>query len=701
VVLRQTEHENMKSNINNNHKTLFSLWLLVLCCKAMADVPGAKLDAAEPLDELLLHETLVVTGHREPSRWYSAAAAVDVVQAQDQLSGLRFDSAELLAGLPGVQADSRANFSQDTRITLRGFGARSAFGVRGIDMRIDGVPLTMPDGQSQTSSIALDTVERVEVLRGPMASLYGNGAGGSIAFYTARPELDQLSATLAAGDARQRRYQVRGQWAGEQQAARLQLSQFSADGFRQHSNAERQQLSGQWYYRSQSDIDLLARLDISRDPETQDPQGLTYSQWREDDTQVHPVAHLFKPRKSIAHRQLSLSARQATQWGSWQAAGWAGARDIEQFLSFPGDEPNSGGAVVDLQREFSGGNLRLTRQLDTLEWSAGVELAQMRDQRKGFVNQQGVAGELMRDEVGRVQNRDIYTSLLWQPSPRWTLQAGGRYNKLLFSVTDDFIREGNPDDSGALQFSEPSLALGGSYGQGPWRLFASLGEGFETPTLTEMAYRNQGTGLNTQLQPSRNRQAELGWRIEQANLNASVSAFVVHSRDELVVDISSGGRTTYRNGADTQREGLEGQLQWQLGDSGRWRLGGSVLNARYSDGAFVGLRLPGVARENLYSQIDWQPFAAPLTLTLATRYRGDVASSDRNDEILPGAVSWDASLRSEHRWGLWGVCLWLNARNLGDQQYVGSVMVNQARGRTIEPAPGRQFDVGIKAIHRW
>lgn len=646
-------------------------------------------------------EVIVITANRDPEPWHSTPAAADVVTAQEQLPGFRFDSAELLAGLPGVQADSRANFAQDTRITLRGFGARSSFGVRGINLRVDGIPLTMPDGQSQTSSISLDTVARAEALRGPMASLYGNAAGGTIAFYSERPEASSLSATLAAGDARQRRYQVRGEWAGERAAGRLQVSQFSTDGFRDHSMAERNQVSGQWYYQSANNIEWLARLDMSRDPETQDPQGLTYEQWQEDDTQVHPVARLFQPRKSIDHKQVSLSARQPLAWGNWQAAAWVGEREIEQFLSFPGDGENASGAVIDLQRDFGGANLRVARQWGALEWSAGVELAQMRDRRKGFVNDMGVAGALKRDELGEVLSRDAYTGVLWEPSAAWTLQAGARYNTVRFAVSDDFIQGTNPDDSGELAFSEPSFALGGSYGVGPWRLFASVGEGFETPTLTEMAYRNQGTGLNTNLEPSSNRQAEFGWRLSQEVLEASVVAFAVRSRNELVVDQSSGGRTTYRNGAKTERLGVEGQWRWQLAEHWRWRLGGTLLDAEYTAGPFAGSRLPGVARENLYSQLNWQPPTLDVQISLATRYRGEVATTDDNTEMAPAAVTWDLSADKRYTVGDVSVSLWAKLENLTDKKYVGSVIVNQSRGRTIEPAPGRQFDVGVRIAHSW
>ncbi|MDO3384076.1 TonB-dependent receptor family protein [Gilvimarinus algae] len=670
--------------------TVLVAWVL------MASVLPAKGQSLGAIDE-----TVIVTANREPQPWRLSSGAVDVVSETAQLPGFRFDSAELLAGLPGVQADSRSNFAQDTRISLRGFGARSAFGVRGINMRVDEIPLTMPDGQSQTSSIALDTVASAEVLRGPLAVLYGNGAGGVIAFRTEAPKSSRLGLLASAGDARQRRYRVRGEWAGERAAARVQASQFTTDGFRDHSSAERNQFTGQWFYRSDTGMALVARADISRDPHTEDPQGLTYEQWLADDTQVHPVAERFDPRKSIDHRQVSVSASQPTAWGSWQLAGWAGERSIEQFLSFPGDGENDNGAVIDLARDFSGINGRLSRHFGSLEWSAGFELAQMQDRRLGLVNDLGERGALKRDELGEVSNRDVYTGLAWQPLPAWRFQAGARFNSVLFDVRDDYITDTNPDDSGRREYSEPSYALGASYGKGDWRLYASAGEGFETPTLTELAYRNEGTGLNLELDSSRNRQAELGWRSETEALVASVTGFVVASRDELVVDQSEGGRTTYRNGAETRREGLEVLLDWSLHEQWNWRLGATLLKARYTAGPYRGNRLPGVAQETLYSKLDWSVAGERLMLTLATQYRGDIASGDDNLEVVPGALTWDLAAQSRYRWGATGLSLWAKLVNVTDKKYVGSVIVNQSRGRTIEPAPGRQINVGIELIRQW
>ncbi|MDO3386516.1 TonB-dependent receptor [Gilvimarinus sp. SDUM040013] len=646
-------------------------------------------------------ETVVVTTAFHSGRWKEAVGAVSVLDAERQMPGLRQDSAELLAGFAGVQADSRSNFAQDTRISLRGFGARSAFGVRGINLRVDGVPLTMPDGQSQTSSLLLDSVASVEVLRGPVASLYGNAAGGTIAFNSVAPEFTATSFGIAAGSARQRRYQLQSDWAGAQHSARVIARQFSTEGFREHSSAKRQQLAAQWYFQGDSGLDVRARFDASRDPLTEDPQGITYEQWIEDPQQVHPVAKIFDPRKSIEHQQMSLSASKAQTWGQWQASGWLGTRDVAQFLSFPGDDLNSGGAVIDLDRQFAGVTASAQRSVGSLDWLLGGEFGFMRDDRKGFVNNRGGRGELKRDEVDEVANSDVFTGLTWRIAPPWTVRTGARFSRVSFDVMDNFVTEVNPDDSSQLSFSEPSYFAGVNYEVGQSSLFGNIGSGFETPTLTELAYRNEGTGFNDALVPARNRQLELGWRLASDNWQNSVVMFVIRTLDELVVDQSEGGRTTYRNGAETERQGIEWMLDGAISAQLDWRLSATWLEAEYSKGPYAGNQIPGVARENLYSQWDWKPWGDDVKVSISGYYRSGVMTSDDNSERVPSALTWDVAVSSGWQLGRWGVELWAKCANLTDKSVVGSVIVNQSRGRTIEPAPGRQFNLGVAVTQQW
>lgn len=665
---------------------------------------------ASPLTHAEIIDTLVVHGEHTDNHFQGTGTVQ--VASDEQIPGLRTDSAELLQGLPGLQADSRSNYAQDTRVTLRGFGARSAFGVRGIDLQIDGIPLSMPDGQGQLSSVLLDEVSRVELLTGPVAALYGNGAGGVIALQTRAPERTSVTTSLSAGEAQRQRISLKGQWREGNTGARVQTSRFTTDGDRPHNSAERLHAGGSFYHTGVNGLETVVRLDASRDPLLQDPLGLSPEDWREDPRQGNPRAETFNTRKEVRHRQGSVTLRQPRGERRWQAAAWRGQREVNQWLAFPGEAITSSGAVIDLTRDFAGANASLTWDLALFDTTAsgtlGAEWAQQKDRRKGFVNDGGQSGELRRDELGRVDSQDLYAIVQWQFAPRWELLTGARQSWLDLEVDDYFIvppegdSPGNPDDRGRRDYREASGAIALSYELAPqWEVSASAGWGFETPTLTEMAYQNEGTGLNTALDPARNRQQELNLHRHGA-LSLTLSLFGIDSRDEIVVDQSEGGRTTYRNAAGTEREGLEVSGRLPIHTALQARYSATWLDAEYTRGEHAGNRLPGIARTQAYAQLDWQPLHSPLaTITGMLRYRGDVTTGDDNRDVAPSAITLDIALASEHRWHEVELSSWIRLANVTDETYVGSVIVNQGNGRSFEPAPERSLSGGMDLTYVW
>ncbi len=658
-------------------------------------------------------ETLVVTGERSESEIQPLVGQVGI-EIDEQQPGMRIDSAELLQGLPGVQADSRSNYTQDTRVTLRGFGARSAFGVRGIDLRLDGIPLSTPDGQGQLSSIMLDEVDSVQVLRGPLAALYGNGAGGVISLETAAPAENRLTARLLAGEGDRQRQAFTGEWRQGQLGARLQGSRFESEGERPHAQAERRHAGGQLYYSADSGVETTLRLDTSHDPLLLDPLGLSPQQWREDPEAGNPRAVTFDARKKIRHRQASLRSRQAQGEHRWELALWGGEREVNQWLPFEGEDITSSGAVIDLTRDFTGARAVYTHDLNLwqtqAQLSVGATLSEQDDRRRGYVNDFGETGDLRRDELGQVRSRDLHSVLEWQPAADWQLTGGVRHSYLEFSVDDYFIvppsetSPGNPDDSGARDYDYWSAALGASYQiNAAWEVYGGTGRGFETPTLTEMAYRNEGSGLNLDLKAARNNQHELGLRYGQReDLYLELSLFWIDSQDELVVDQSEGGRTTFRNAGATERQGVELSGEWNP-TAGWWaRYSLSYLDAEYTESQWAGNRLPGIAKTQAYAQLRWQPWLHPvLELALVARHRGEVATADDNQTFAPSANLLDFTLSSERTLGTWELAGWAKLANLTDQTYVGSVIVNQGSGRSFEPAPGRNLSVGVTIAYHW
>lgn len=649
-------------------------------------------------------ETLNVYGSRPEGQKLSRQLAIN--NQEEFVVGARLDPAELLTAIPGVQVDSRTNYAQDTRISMRGFGARSAFGVRGIDLLVDGVPMSTPDGQGQLSSVMLDSIASAQVLRGPLAALYGNGAGGVIALKSAVPQRNQVGISTANGDQGLERYRLHGELRSGDFAARAEFADTTIDGDRPHSRAEREQATVQFFYTTAGGVDVVLKHEQSDDPLLEDPLGLRADDWLDDPWQRNSTADQFNTRKSVDHQQTSISLRNQEGATRWQAAVWQGERNIEQYLGMTGESISGSGGVVDLSRDFAGASATLTRDLELfvvpVELTLGGEIAKMEDRRRGYVNNYGLAGDLRRDELGEVTSRDLFSLININLSPRLNIYTGARGTWLDAEVEDYFIVPGNPDDSGARDYRERAFALGGSYQLADhWELFASTGKGYETPTLTEMAYTNNGSGLNTALEAAINRQHQWGLGYERdESLHITLTHFRIDSENEIVVDQSSGGRTTFRNAAETEREGVELLARFKISDAWRGQASAQSLKADYSAGQWSGNQLPGVAREQYQLGVEWRPLRNDLLqLNLTGQQRARIFTADNNQIAAPGFHTLDFSLEGEYAVQDWTFDWWLKLANIRDKNYVGSVVVNNAR--PFEPALGRNLTAGINLNYTW
>lgn len=630
---------------------------------------------------------------------------------------------ESLQQVPGLLALDRQNHAQDLQVSSRGFGARASFGVRGVRLSQDGIPLTMPDGQGQPALFDLDNLQRLEVLRGPLASLYGNASGGIIQAFSAEaplfPTLDNRSAAGSDGLWRSRlRY---GAQYGDLNLS-TNLSRLESDGYRDHSRVRRDtgNLRLGW------DIDELSSLTLlvnSLDqPDTQDPLGLSASELRADRRQSVAASRLFNTRKSVRHQQAGLNyQRQVHNADQLTFMLYGGTRDVQQFLGFPGDNqqrpdgslrPGSGG-VIELDRSFHGGELGWERQTllfnQPLQLAAGLTLDHQGEQRRGFVNLRGSKGELRRNEYNRVDSRDLWLISRWQPAARWELTAGLRHSRITFDSDDRYIAD-TSDDSGQLRFRRSSPALGLSWQWTPQlNLYGALGQGFETPTFQELAYRPEGTGLNLALKPARSTNAELGLRWQHQHGQLDLALFESRVRDEIVPGEPQAGtdRSTFTNAARSQRRGIELQLQQQLDHGFSSHLAWTWLDARFqryrrTDGSDLGGRqLPGIPRQLLYAELQWQAAGSGFASALELQHMSRRYATDDNRADTPGhrLLHWRAAHRQQI--GNWRLEPFVRINNLTDRHYVGSLIVNAANQRYYEPAPGRQWLAGVGLEYQW
>ncbi|HXN16405.1 MAG TPA: TonB-dependent receptor, partial [Usitatibacter sp.] len=434
-------------------------------------------------------------------------------------------------------------------MSSRGFGARAAFGVRGLRLYQDDIPATMPDGQGQTGSFSLLSAQSIEVLRGPFSALYGNASGGVISIFTEEGvEPSTWTATAGAGSYGSQTAGLKVNGASGSFGHVLALSRFQTDGYRRHSAAVRELANVKLSFSPWSDTRLTLSGSHQNQPESEDPLGLTRSQWERDPRQVDPAALQFATRKTIRQSQggASLERRLSSQL-SLKLLAYGGVRAVRQYLGFSGAAASSSGGVTDLERNYEGAGTRLTWSAPvargSLSVNAGLDFDQQRERRRGFVNLNGALGGLRRDEDDRVANTDGYAQAEWNIASMVSLMAGARVSSVAFRSDDHYVTTLSPDTSGRRDFHHTSPVAGALWHLSEQlHLYASYGEGFETPTFAEFAYRPGGPGLNLALNAARSRASEVGLKALIASRHrVNVALFATNTEDEIVVSSASGG----------------------------------------------------------------------------------------------------------------------------------------------------------------
>lgn len=707
-----------------------SVLALAVCAALQAQMAAAEQDrvAVAAIDPIGL-PTVVITASRQAQRAFDVPAAISVVDTQAlATAGPQVNLSEVLNRVPGISVNNRQNYAQDLQVTSRGFGARSAFGVRGVRLYADGIPATMPDGQGQAASFDLGSAARIEALRGPFSAQYGNASGGVVQVFTEDgPPRPEGSAGLWLGSDGLRKWAVKTGGTSGAVNYVFDLTRFSTDGYRDHSAAQRMQFNGKLRWRMGSGESLTAVVNTLRMPGVQDPLGLKRAQFDADPQQPGDNALAYNTRKDIDQSQLGLVYLKRLGSDELRLMAYQGQRAVLQYLAIPraqqigANADTTPGGVIGLSRRYRGVDARYVLRSQLLEQplhvTAGLAMDQMLEHRTGYLNfldasTLGVQGAIKRDEDNRAANADPYIQAQWWPSGRLSLTAGVRHSSVRIDSQDHYIATGNGDDSGSTHFRADTPVLGAVFSvSDALKLYANTGHSFETPTLNELAYRTGGTaGLNTAINASRGKHLELGSKYApRAGTGLNAALFDVHTDDEIAVASSSGGRSVYQNVGRTRRTGLEldGQMQWG-GSSGKsWTLYGAYtrIDAVYDDrfstsaGATVaaGKRLPGVAANQTYIELAWQPLPG-LQTALEWRHVGKVFVNDLNDDAAPAyaTLAWRAGWTQELR-GL-KLSEFIRVDNLQDRRYAGSVIVNESNQRYFEPAPGRSWVLGVKAV---
>ena len=688
---------------------------ILLSTPLLAQQPTGRDSVAVPDSARTLPEiTVSVTRARDQVLKVPAAiSVVDRHELQGAQATLGLD--EALSNVPGMYVANRYNYSLDQRLSIRGFGARSNFGVRGVKVLLDGIPQTLPDGQSQLTNVDFGNLRRIEVLRGASSSLYGNASGGVLSLTSEVAAPGPFSQSLRAEGGSFGLFKIQGRTTARTSNASgvLSVSHTTVDGFRQHSRTEFTQLNlGGDYYLSGANS-LGVRFGYTDAPRAENPGALTYNevQANRDSAAANNINR--KADKDVSQGQLAVTFNHHNQRGEINAAVFGLLRTL--------NNPLATATFVGIDRQVYGARLTADQRLGASERSLrvtfGLDLQRMRDDRTNYNTVAGVKDTLTLDQRETVTEVGPFAQLHWSPSPAVVVSAGGRYDAVTFDVQDHFLGDNGVNNSGSRTMSAFSGNVGAVLVKDiRFSPYLNLSTSFETPTTTELANQPNSTGgFNNQLDPQRAVNYEVGARGTVRSISYSAAGFLGRVEDALIQYSEVGGRAYYTNAGRLKNDGLELGLTARVVSA--LRLFGSYTYANYRyesyrivNGATVsnydGNRLPGVPKAFLRLGVRAGPvqgFALDLDHTITS----SIFTNDANTVYLNGwgqsspgvlngfgngvtnaRLSWEGRAR-----GAW-VRPFLGVNNLWDRHYISSLNPNGAASRYFEPAPERNWYLG-------
>lgn len=700
---------------------------LVAATALSAQVPARQDTTVRDTSRAAQLPEIKVSVTRTPEPLARVPFAVGVVNRTDlQRAQLTVGLDEALNNIPGVVVSNRYNFSLDQRISIRGFGARSNFGVRGIKILLDGIPQTLPDGQSQLTNVEFADLGRAEVLRGASSSLYGNASGGVISLESqpaaqapfAQRVLTQAGSGRRNGDA----FYKWQSWSSGRlgnASGTLSLSQFKSDGFRLHSAAEIRQLNaGVDYVFSGSTLGTV-RFSAADDPKAENPGALTGAELVVNPDSAAATNILRGADKDVQQQQLALGLRHFDGAGNEYRISLFGVlRNLKNPLAAPPPGPfvPNLGTYVGIDRVAGGARVSGTRVLGAHatapRLSFGADLQRMRDNRQNFTSVSGVPTDsVLIDQQEKITEFGPFAQMQWSPRPELLVNGGVRYDWVRFAVTDHHLSDG-VDNSGARTNSDPSANVGASWSFGDrFTPYVNLSTSFETPTTTELVNQPNGTGgFNTELKPQRAVNYEIGARGQPARwVEYSVALFLGRITDAIVQRQEVGGRAFFANAGRTHNDGAEVGVSVTPTTGLTLRGAYTYSHFRFTDyvdangNSLAGNRLPGVP-DDFWRFGVRGALPGGFFLDADNTLSSSVAADDANTGALV-ADSWGAGVTNLRvGWdgdvGQLAVAPFIGVNNLWNRRYVASVTINGAGGRVFEPAPLRVIYLGAEIGYR-
>jgi len=648
---------------------------------------------------------IYITAPLIETEWQETPSGVTLIDDQDIRDGRApIQPTDALNLSPGVLVQNRNNFAQNPRVSIRGFGARAPFGIRGVRVRLDGVPLTTVDGQAQIDAIDPSTIETIEVLRGANAVLHGNGSGGLLDYSSHSSWTAPFARVEAqAGGDGLRRIHAAMSEQNDAFAFLGAITQLEQEGYRDQSEVERRNVNLRLDHR-QGDRDWFVLLNHLDNPLAEDPGALTEAELQEDPSQAAPLASLMDAGQEVSQNIVSAGITQRLSGANHQlsAQGWLIGRDFQQQLPFPGS------SLIEYDRQIIGGALYYQRPVGGLILHTHLSLEDQEDDRQRYCRNidlepfsciTGITDDLALDQLETARNAGLGVQVAGPVADergRWVM--GLRYDRLRMAI-DDKLQAGGIDNSGERVYDEPNYSLGYSHIlNNRWTAFGQYATSFEAPTFTEFA-NPAGSGFRPGLEPQTSQTLEAGVRGQLNTVQLEATLFTVRVEDEIIVDDDPGAapddeRTFYRNADRTRRDGLELGGRWRPGALPNLQIAGALtyMDARFDDESDNAL--PGLPEWTAFIDGRYE-FQQGYFAGLSTQYIGERYADDANTVEVASQTVTDLRVGRIIWGGRYKTQLVVGVENLFNEAYLDNLRINARNGRYYEPGAERRLYASI------
>ena len=582
----------------------------------------------------------------------------------------------------GLWITNSENQAQDNRMSIRGFGARSAFGIRGLKIILDGIPLTTPDGQSQVDNIPFQLIENVEIMKSLSSTRYGNASGGVVSINTFSNLNDKYIVEAGYGSYGYKNTKGTYSTNSEKSSTILNISQAESDGYRDHSSYLNKSLFFK-HVRKFQNMNLKFNLLYFDSPYAFDPGGLNVESVGENRSQARDRNVLYNSQESIKQMQTGVVLDWDTKLGQVNSNVYYSNRDFVGLLPF------TNGGYVELNRDFSGAEISIKDKSQNFEWMVGTSIQNQKDDRKRFENNEGEKGIKVMDQIESFKSYGAFVLGSFN-KPKYSIQAGLRYDGHEISLDDNMVDIGIDqqyvDYSKSLNALSPNLGLifrATKNGE----VYINYGHAYETPSLSELSANPNGGGFNKELSPMISKGVDIGFRKSLEDASYNVTAFYINTEDEIV-SYEIWGMNYYRNLGTSKRYGIELEGSYRLNKLNTFNASYTQANYEFTNQLING-QLPGVPKSNF--SIEWifnkDTFYAKLDL----KYAHSLFADDMNQFKVPSFFLSNLALKNTYRIKDLDITAGFQVRNLFDEKYYDNIRLNAFGNRFYEPASLRSY----------